>query len=802
MTTRSGEWRPRSRHSSSGARPEGKEPRYKTEAKIAYDASNLYVFVRAYDPHPDSIIRLLERRDSFTSSDMFWLFIDSYLDKRTGYEFGVNAAGVKTDAAIYDDGNEDFAWDGVWDVKTRIDSAGWTAEYQIPLTQMRYSGARTHTFGIVIDRYNYRYQERESWPLFRTSKPGFVSQFGSLYGLDDLEAPRRLEAVPYVVTKSSNRIVNNAFAQKQNVAVGGDVKYRIAPNLTLDATINPDFGQVEADPAVLNLSAYESFFDERRPFFVAGRGLFSQDVNCSAVNCSGENLFYSRRIGRTPQLAGIYGDTVAQDPITILGAAKLIGRWPAGMTLGVLDAVTQREASPGDTTFAPLTNYAVVRATQDFRKGSTTFGAMATAVNRRLDDWSSPYLASNALAGALNFRHRFLKNTYEFSAAYDQSRVQGSRETILNLQRSGVHNYQRPDADLPLDPNRTVLSGDAEEFRFGKVAGKHLNFETSWQRRSPGFEVNDLGFLRRADQVSWNNWVGFSDRAQRRFYNSFRLNNNWWQHWTADGLPQERAYNTNMHVGFRNNWGFHMGGTLGQLGETYDDRLSRGGPAVRQDRYVTPWVFINGDDRKSIVPSLSGNFSKGGGGRSSSVSLSPSVEWKLLGRISSSLGLNVSHNISDNQFYGRFNDASGDHYTFARLDQKTTSVTARVNYTFTPDMSLQTYLQPFVSKGTFSNVRQLSATPRADAYDDRYAPYLNPAVTTDPGGFNFKQLQSNVVFRWEYKPGSTFFAVWNHGRQGSLNREGDENFRGDVRELFSLHPHNTFLMKMSYWLNR
>ena len=781
---------------------EGKAPRYKTVAKIAYDAANLYVFVRAFDPHPDSIIKLLERRDSYTSSDMFWLFIDSYHDKRTGYEFGVNAAGVKIDAAIYDDGNEDLAWDGVWDVKTGIDSLGWTAEYQIPLTQMRYGRARSLTFGIVIDRYNYRYQERESWPLFRTSKPGFVSQFGSLHGLDDLEAPRKLEAVPYVVTKSSNRIVNNAFAQKQNVAVGGDVKYRIAPNLTLDATINPDFGQVEADPAVLNLSAYESFFDERRPFFVAGRGLFSQDVNCSAVNCSGENLFYSRRIGRTPQLAGIYGDTVSQDPITILGAAKLIGRWPRGLTLGVLDAVTQREASPGDTTFAPATNYAVVRATQDFRKGSSSIGAIVTAVNRRLDQWSSPYLASNALAGALNFRHRFLKNRYEVSAAFDQSRVQGSPSTILNLQRSGVHNYQRPDADLPLDPNRTVLSGDAEEFRFGKIAGKHLNFETSWQRRSPGFEVNDLGFLRRADQVSWNNWVGFSDRAQRRFYNSFRLNNNWWQHWTADGLALERAYNTNMHINFRNNWGFHMGGTVGQLGKTYDDRASRGGPAVRHDRYVAPWIFINGDDRKSIVPSLSGNFFKGDGGRSSSVSLSPSVEWKLLGRLSSALGLNVSHNISDNQFYGKFNDAAGDHYTFARLDQKTTSVTARVNYTFSPDMSLQTYLQPFISKGTFTNVRQLSATPRADAYDDRYAFYDNPGVTADPGGFNFRQFQSNVVFRWEYKPGSTFFAVWNQGRQGSLGQEGDKDFRGDVRDLFSLHPANTFLVKMSYWLNR
>ena len=779
---------------------EGKEPRYKTEAKIAYDAANLYVFIRAHDPHPDSIIRLLERRDSYTSSDMFWLFIDSYQDKRTGYEFGVNAAGVKTDAAIYDDGNEDFAWDGVWDVKTRIDSAGWTAEYMIPLTQMRYSGARQHTFGIVIDRYNYRYAERESWPRLSMSKPGFVSQFGSLHGLDDLEEPRKLEAVPYVVSKSSNKIVNNAFAQKQNVAVGGDVKYRIAPNLVLDATINPDFGQVESDPAVLNLSAYESFFDERRPFFVAGRGLFSQDVNCSAVNCSGENLFYSRRIGRTPQLAGIYGDTVAQDPITILGAAKLIGRWQRGFTLGVLDAVTQREASPGDTTFAPATNYAVVRATQDFRKGGTTIGAMATAVNRRLDEWSTPYLASNALAGALSFRHRFLKNTYEISAAYDRSRVQGSRDVILNLQRSGVHNFQRPDADLPLDPNRTVLSGDAEEFRLGKIAGKWLNFETSMQRRSPGFELNDLGFLRRADQISWNNWMGLSDRNTRFFYKSFRLNNNWWQYWTSDGLPQERAYNMNTHITLKNNWSLGGGGTLGRLGKTFDDREARGGPAIRQDRVISPWFYVNGDDRKSIVPSLFANLFKGDGGRSSSVSLSPEINWKLMGRMSSSLGLNWSRNIDDNQFYRRFSDAAGDHYTFAHLDQKTTSLTARVNYTFTPDVSLQTYVQPFISKGTFTNVRELTATPRADDYDDRYAPY--PIADADAGGFNFRQLQSNVVFRWEYKPGSTFFAVWNHGRQGSVGEEGNKDFRGDVRDLLSLHPSNTFLIKMSYWLNR
>ncbi|MEA2706143.1 MAG: hypothetical protein QOH22_931, partial [Gemmatimonadaceae bacterium] len=293
------EWRP----------TEDKAPRFKTEAKIAYDASNLYVFVRAFDPHPDSIIKLLERRDTFTSSDMIWLFVDSYHDRRTGYEFGVNAAGVKVDQAIYDDGNEDQAWDAVWDVATRVDSLGWTAEFRLPLSQMRYSRDRKHIFGISIDRDIYRYSEREIWPLLRQSKPGFVSQFGSLEGLDDLEAPRKLEAIPYVVTKNASRIVNNTFAQKSNVTIGGDVKYRLAPNLTLDATINPDFGQVESDPAVLNLSAYESFFDERRPFFVAGRGLFNFSVNCSAVNCNSEGLYYSRRIGRTPELAGIYGDT-------------------------------------------------------------------------------------------------------------------------------------------------------------------------------------------------------------------------------------------------------------------------------------------------------------------------------------------------------------------------------------------------------------------------------------------------------------------------------------------------------------
>lgn len=788
------EWRPN----------EGKPARFRTEAKIAYDAANLYVFVRAFDPRPDSIKRLLERRDTFTPSDMIWLFLDSYRDKRTGYSFGVNAAGVKLDAAIYDDGNEDFAWDAVWDVATRIDSLGWTAEFRIPLSQLRYSRNREHTFGITIDRDVYRYNERYSWPLLRQSKPGFVSQFGSLRGMDDLESPRRLEAMPYVVTKSASTISNNAFTQKQNLAAGGDVKYRIASNVTLDATINPDFGQVESDPSVLNLTAYESFFDERRPFFVAGRGLFRADVNCSAVNCWGESLYYSRRIGRTPELASIYGDTVPQQPVTILGAGKLLARFPKGTTVGVLDAATLRETSPGDTTYSPSTNYAVVRATQDFRGGKSGVGMMLTAVNRRMDQWSSPYLASSAYVGSLDFRHRFFSNNYEIAGKLDKSLVRGSTAMISALQNNGVHQFQRPDADLPLDSTRTSLGGDAEELRVGKIGGEHLMFETAYSRRSPGFEVNDLGYLRRADQQSWSTWAGLFDRKTRRYYNRFQFNNNWWQFWTADGLPLERAFNNNTHITFRNYWSWNMGGTIGQLGKTYDDReTTRGGPAVRQDTYISPWISVDGDDRKPLVPEFNANYSQSSNRRNWSVSYGPEIRFQAMGRFSSEISMEWSRNVRDNQFYGQFADTSNVlHYTVAHLDQTTRSVTARFNYTFTPNLSLQTYAQPFISKGTFSNVRQLSANPRADKYDDRYAPYNDPSVTSNPAGFNFKALQSNVVLRWEYNPGSTLFVVWNQGRQGFDGAEGDRTFGGDVRDLLGLHPANTFLVKLSYWLNR
>ena len=781
------EWRP----------SEGGAPKLPTEAKVAYDAGNLYVFVRAFDPHPDSIITVLARRDYFTPSDMVWLFLDSYHDRRTGFEFGVNPSGVKLDAQIYNDGNEDFAWDAVWDVATRIDSLGWTAEFRIPLSQLPYGRQRSHTFGFTVDRDLYRYSQRVSWPLFRQSQAGFVSQFGEITGLDNLEAPRRLEAAPYLVTKNVSQISANTLGRTQDVTVGGDLKYLVASNLKLDATINPDFGQVEADPGVLNLSAFETFFQEKRPFFVQGAGQFQWNVNCTAVNdCStGEGLVYSRRIGRAPELSGVYSDTTSPAFTTILGAAKLTGRLPGGLTIGALDAVTGHEVGAGGVTIEPATNYGVVRLRQDLRGGESSIGGVVTAVNRHNDSWSTPYLHSSAYVGALDFRHRFPGGHYELSGAVDWSRVAGSAQAITQTQQEATHYYQRPDA-LRFDSTRTSLSGDDEMMQFGKVSGKLL-FQTNVERRSPGFETNDLGYLRRADQLAWSTWAGFFDRHTRKLYQRFQWDFNWWQYWTTNGLPEERAFNTNTHTTFNNTWSLHFGGTIGQLGTTYCYDCARGGPAVRQDSYISPWLGINGD-RKMIVPYLWFNWFRGNGGRSRSFSFSPELDFKIASRVTAAISPSYSRSTNDVQPRGpRTDTLNVTHYLFAHLEQKQLGLTARFTYPFNANMSLQVYAQPFISKGTFSNVRELSASPRAKDYASRYQPY-----PISIGGFNFKQFRSNVVFRWEYRPGSTLFVVWSQGRQRSAGAEGTQSFSGDLSDLFNLQPNNGFLVKLSYWINR
>jgi hypothetical protein len=778
------------------------EPQFRTEAKVAFDATNLYVFVRAYDPHPDSIVALLARRDVQTPSDLITIFVDSYHDRRNGFEFAVNPVGVKTDYAISQDGNEDISWDGIWDVATRIDSLGWTAEFRIPLSQLRYTPSASNTFGFTVARMVERTTEQSSWPLYRVSRPGLASQLGELTGLDSLAPPHRTELAPYFVTKNISVPTSTGFDRGQRVSAGADLKVAVAPNLTFTGTANPDFGQVEADPAVLNLSAFETFFPEHRPFFLEGSSLFQFTVNCSAVNCNNEQLFYSRRIGRAPQLADQYGDDDSPTTTTILGAGKLTGRLANGLAIGVIDAVTQRESGANGATIEPATNYAVVRATQDLAGGASSVGLMFTGVNRQLDAWTTPELHSQAYVGAVEFRHQFLDKEYELSGSLDLSRVAGSAAAIAATQRDDVHLYQRPDGPLTFDSTRTSLTGDAEEIHFGKISGAHLNFETSYLRRSPGFEINDVGYLQQADQQSWNNWAGLSFNHPTAIYQRLRWNFNWWQYWSAAGLATERAANTNTHIQFNNRWWLHAGGTVGQLGTTWCDRCARGGPAIRQDPYLSPWLQIQGDDRNRIIPSFSLNYFENSGGRNHSLNLGPQVTFNASSRASASVGASVTDNTSDNQWYGQYTDIAGTaHYTFAHLEQQTVSLTADLAYTLTPALSVQWHLQPFVSRGTYSNLRELNQ-PGAANYDARYRPYADTSVANNLGGLDAKQFNSNLVIRWEYRPGSTLFLVWTQGRNDFQAAAGPNGVSGDLQNLFNLRPDNTFLVKVSYWLSR
>ena len=773
------------------------DPRFATEAKVAYDDRYFYVFIRAFDPHPDSILKLLARRDVRAATDQLKIMVDSYHDRRSGFEFAVNPAGVKRDYAMYNDNQEDDAWDAVWDVGTQVDSLGWTAEFRIPLSQLRYVPGATNTFGFAVWRDIQRYSERVSWPVYRGSQAGVSSQLGELTGLEGLPSPRRPEVAPYVVTKNVSVPTGGAFDRSQKVTGGADLKYGITPNLTLDATVNPDFGQVEADPAVLNLSVFETFFHERRPFFVQGAGIFRFDVNCSAVNdCStGEGLFYSRRIGRSPQLAD-YGGAGSPSATTIYGAAKLTGRLPGGQTIGVLDAVTGREAGTLDRTMEPATNYAVLRGQQDFRGGESGIGVMVTAVNRNRDRWIVDSLRHSAYVAGLDFRHRFLGRRYQISGSFDLSRVAGTPSAIAATQNDPVHYYQRPGVGVSYDPTRTSLAGDAEEVKFGKVGGGITRFETSYQRRSQGFEVNDLGFLRQADQQSWSTWFAFQSRHPSSFYQTAFWNFNWWQFWTAAGTAVERAANTNVHAQLNNRWWVNGGVTAGQLGATFCDRdCTRGGPAVRVDPYLSVWGEVDGDERPAFTPYAWFNYWRGDAGRSENFNGNVQVAFRVASQFRTTLTLRATHNVKDVQPRPTVADSAGTHYVFARLDQNEASVTGRIDYTVSPVLTVQLYAQPFVSKGTYSHVREL-ADPKATAFGDRYKPYA--AV---PGGFNRKQFNSTAVLRWEYRPGSTLFVVWTQGRQDGAGSQGSRSVGGDFRDLFDLHPDNTFLVKASYWIN-
>ncbi len=774
---------------------EGADPRFRTEVRVAYDDRYLYVLARMYDPAPDSIVSLLSRRDVRTESEQLKLVIDSYLDRRTAYQFITNPAGVKRDFYVYNDVVEDGSWDAVWDVGTSIDSLGWVAEFRIPFSQLRFANQREHVFGLMVVRDVARTGQRISWPLYRRGQQGYVSQAGELRGISELPSPRRIELVPYVVTKNESVRQADGFTHPQKLTAGADLKVGISSNLTLDATVNPDFGQVEADPAVLNLGAFETFLAERRPFFLEGTGIFNFNINCQNIERDCRGLFYSRRIGRRPALLS-GSDYGASTTTTILGAAKLTGRLANGLSIGVLDAVTQEMQGANGNITEPRTNYFATRAQQDLNGGQTGIGMMLTAVNRSLDGGIAPLLRREAYSGGIDLRHRFWQNNYELNAYVAGSYVGGSVEAIAATQLDGVHRYQRPDGPQRFDPARTSLTGDAQRISINKFGGGITRFQTVYQRFSPGFEINDIGFLSRADEQMFRHWFALQFNRPKAFYRMAGVNFNQWTHWTSDGMPTQIGVNSNGYVEFKNRWWGNYWMSTGGFAGTFDDRVARGGPAVRRAQWYEIGGGVSGDGRGRLVPELYGGTWASPEARSHSWWVSPGLQFRASNKLNGSVGLNYSENTNDAQWLGNVVLEDRTAYTFARLEQTTLSLRTRVNYTMTPNLSFQLYAEPFASVGDYSDWKELVA-PRAKSHDDRFGEYS----TEDPGGFNFRQLRTNAVLRWEYRPGSTLFVVWQHGREGFDPNGESFSFRRDYGDFLRLHPENTFLVKASWWLN-
>ena len=779
---------------------EGAAPNQRTEARIVFNEDSLFVAVRAHDTEAGKIVGLLTRRDQRSPSDWIRIVVDSYYDRRSGYEFGVNPVGVKTDRYYFNDGNSDDSWDAVWDVEVTRDAEGWTAEFRIPFSQLRFNNTSGGPVGFAVIREIGRLAETSTWPLLSRNATGFVSQFAEVRGLRMAGAPKKLELLPYTLGSFSTRPASvNPLVDTHDPdgSIGLDMKYALRPGLTVTAAFNPDFGQVEADPAVVNLDAFEIFFQERRPFFVEGSGNFQFNVDCSDGQCTG--LFYSRRIGRAPQgSASTEASEYSTTPpaATIMGAGKLTGR-VGKFSIGALTAVTAEENATiaggvfrREQTVEPLSAYTVLRARREFANRSNV-GFMLTSTNRQLND-SVNFLADTAHTGGIDYDWR-LGQRFNISGFWAGSRVQGSTEAIERLQTNTVHAYQRPDADhVELDPLATTLSGHAGSISFGKIGGEKTRFSAYYGYKSPGFDINDVGFQRRADERTVSHWFQMRDMVPGRFTRSFIWNLNQWAGWNFAGDRTFSGGNVNMHWTWKNYWSSGYGINLNAA--PMRDRVTRGGPAVLGNPNVGVWFYTNTDNRKAVSFGYNGFHMTDRNGTAVN-QIGPYVNWRPSSAASVNVGFRYNMNGDDAQWVENVDDNGITHYVFGRLKQRTSAFTFRVNYTITPELSIQTYAEPFVSAGAYTNFRELTS-PRAPEHNDRYTPY---AYASNPD-FNYRSFRTTNVLRWEYKPGSSLFVVWQQGRQDELSH-GDFRFGRDFGGIFAAPANNTFLVKLSYWLN-
>lgn len=803
--------------------------------KILYDNRYLYVAWRCFDQEPAKIDARLGRRDQFPG-DWIEVNFDSFNDKRTGFSFTASASGVRNDEFISKDGEQwDSSWNPTWFMKSNLDSLGYTVEARIPFSQLRFGKADEQVWGLQSTRRLFRYQETSTWSPIKQAQQGWVSRFGTLRGITGVKPRKPLEIQPYLVGQLNTGGAfdeNDPFDRQTTSRISGglDARIGITNDIAVDLSINPDFGQVEADPGAINLDGFQIFFAEQRPFFVENRNIFDYQLteSNSGGNFTSDLLFYSRRIGGSPNrfirengAAGFYVDQPENS--TILGATKVSGKTQSGLSLGLLTSFTEREVATTNlngaratTSVEPFTAYSVGRAQQDFNDRNSSIGFMLTAVNRQLDAPELNFLHRSAYTGGVDLVHRWQDRAWYLRANVVMSQVKGSTEAITRTQTSFEHLFQRPDADhLEVDTTLTQLTGTSGAFAIGEAAGKWV-FEVGTTWRSPELELNDIGFLLSSEEI--NAFASATRRWQKPFsiFRSLRWSHSISSQWDWSGVALARGYNTSAFTEFKNFWSMSLSMGFEQL--DISKNFLRGGPLLRRPRGFGGGVEIGSDSRKKLT--LGANFN---GGRSydgivASANFGLPVAWQVSNAFSFSVRPSYGVSRREEQYFDQVETNGELLYLNGRIDRQTLSVTIRATVNLSPDFTIQYYGQPFIAKGNYRRFNRVGGNSLAKRFEDRYILFDREFVRYDADldryfieangqgiaafsfanpDFNQVQFRSNFVARWEYRPGSELFFVWSQGLTKSAAPEQDV-FSSLTDDLLGGDVRNTFLVKATY----
>lgn len=802
-----------------------RRPSQQTNFKILYDDDNIYVLIFAEDSEAQKINKRMSRRDTW-EGDLTGIQFDTYNDNRTSFAFVVSAAGVKTDAIYTNDGdNENLEWDPIWFVKTNVTDKGWYAEMQIPISQLRFSSEDNKSWGLQLARYIFRKDEFTIWKGFSRDKHGWVQHFGTLKGIENLNPKKQIEFVPYLVAGIDKDDISNENPFRNKIEpiskIGLDGKIGLSNDFILDFTINPDFGQIEADPSVVNLTAFEVFYDERRPFFIEGKS-----ITDFSLGTDGARLFYSRRIGKSPSYhPDVSGDAFVDAPqnTNILGAIKITGKTKNGLSVGIIESLTSKEFAhisengvESKEMIEPLTNYFLARVQQDFNGGRSQFGGIITSTNRAIETDNLNFLPNTAVSGGLNYKKYWKEKTYYFISRASFSHIVGSKNSISRLQTSARRFFQRPDADyVTFNDDRNTLSGTQMTVMAGKQGSSGWRFGINATYLSPEFAVNDLGYVRLTDKISQWSWGGYKTKKPFSVFRDVSINASQWSGYDFGGRRMFSGADMTAEANFTNNWYFKH--KAGHEFQDFNNFLMRGGGGIYTPggNYFNTEIQTN--STKDIVLELTNNYYdydefKNG------YKFILELEMQPLNALSVDIEAEYSYEQNNMQYIDLIDIEDADNeYLFASIFRNTYSISINLNYNITPDFTLQYYAAPYISNGVYNGFKTV-ANPVAEDYYDRFHKYSEYSywknmenseleIDDDNDGnvdyfvnnpdFNFKEFNSNLVLRWEYQPGSVFYLVWSQYR---LHTDNIYEYRiaRSYKNLFSTFPKDVFMLKFTY----